>query len=74
MLGRKQMPINEHKIDCAAFSVVKLEDADEDDRQYWLSKMPLERWEGMEVIRQVIYGYDPATTRLQRVLEVVERE
>lgn len=62
-----------HRIDRSAFSVVKLNEADEDDRQYWLSKTPLERWEGMEVIRQVIYGYDPTTTRLQRVLEVVRR-
>lgn len=65
--------MEQHRIDRSAFSVVKLNEADEDDRQYWLNKTPLERWEGMEVIRQVIYGYDPTTTRLQRVLEVVRR-
>jgi hypothetical protein len=26
----------------------------------------------VELQRQIIYGYDPATTRLQRVFEVVE--
>ena len=42
------------------------------DRAYWLSKTPAERWEALELLRQIAYGYDPATARLQRVLEVVE--
>jgi hypothetical protein len=29
--------------------------------------------EAIEVMRQIIYGYDPATTRLQRVLEITEQ-
>lgn len=44
-----------------------------DEKGYWLSKTPSERLEAIEQIRQIVYGYDPATTRLQRVLEVVER-
>jgi hypothetical protein len=42
------------------------------DRAYWLSKTPAERWEALELLRQIAYGYDPATERLQRVLEIVE--
>ena len=42
------------------------------DREYWLSKTPDERFEALELLRQIAYGYDPATARLQRVLEVVE--
>ena len=42
------------------------------DRQYWMSKTPAERFEALELLRQIAYGYDPATARLQRVLEVVE--
>ena len=42
------------------------------DRQYWMSKTPEERFEALELLRQIAYGYDPATARLQRVLEVVE--
>ena len=56
------------RIDRSAFSVVKLSEADEADRQYWLSKTPLERLEAMELIRQVIYGYDPAAARMERTL------
>lgn len=41
-----------------------------DDRQYWLRRTPQERLEALEYLRQVTYGYDPATARLQRLLEV----
>jgi len=44
-----------------------------DDREYWHRRTPEERLEAVELMRQIIYGYDPATTRLQRVLEIVER-
>ena len=30
--------------------------------------------QALELMRQIIYGYDPATARLQRVFEVVELE
>ena len=41
------------------------------DRQYWLSKTPDERFEALEILRQIAYGYDPAPERLQRVLEII---
>jgi hypothetical protein len=44
-----------------------------DEKSYWLSKTPSERLEAVELMRQIIYGYDPSTTRLQRVLEVAQR-
>jgi hypothetical protein len=44
------------------------------DRQYWLSKTPAERFEALELLRQIAYGYDPATERLQRLLEIAELE
>lgn len=42
------------------------------DRQYWMSKTPEERFEALELLRQIAYGYDPATARLQRVFEVAK--
>ena len=48
-------------------------EASEQDRAYWLSKTIDERITALELLRQIHYGYDPATERLQRVLEVVER-
>ena len=44
------------------------------DRSYWMSRTPAERFEALELLRQIAYGYDPVTTRLQRVLEVSKLE
>jgi hypothetical protein len=61
------------KLDRTAFSISSLEEPS-DENAYWLSKTPLERLEALEIMRQIVYGYDPSTTRLQRILEVVDRE
>ena len=60
------------RMDKTAFSVGSLHE-DSDEKAYWLSRSPEERLEAIEILRQVAYGYDPATSRLSRVLEVVER-
>jgi hypothetical protein len=44
-----------------------------DEKSYWLSKTPYERLTALELMRQIIYGYDPSATRLQRVFEVAKR-
>jgi hypothetical protein len=54
-------------IEKTAFSAVSLFD-ESDEKEYWLSKSPDARLEAIEIIRQVVYGYDPSSTRLQRVL------
>jgi len=61
------------KLDKSVFSVSGLEDPP-DDRAYWLSRPPEERLAAMEFLRQMVYGYDPATARVERVLEIVELE
>lgn len=60
-----------HKIDQTAFSVGSLFD-ESDEKAYWLSKTPHERLEAIEFMRQILYGYDPSSTRLQRVLTITE--
>lgn len=65
--------LTEFKLDNSAVSVVPLSQTD-DDLEFWLPKTPKERLEALEFVRQVFYGYDPATTRLQRVFEFVKRE
>jgi hypothetical protein len=59
------------QVDRTALSVTALDD-DANDLDYWLSKTPDQRMEALELLRQVIYGYDPADARLQRILEVVD--
>ena len=63
----KQLP----KLDKTAFSVVSLREP-HTDRAYWHSKTPQERLAAVEVSRRMVYGYDRATSRLQRFLEVAE--
>lgn len=57
-------------------TVVVVQSLDEppDDIVYWASKTPAERLEALELMRQIAYGYDPATTRLERVLEIADLE
>jgi hypothetical protein len=65
--------ITEVKMDKTAFSVVALGE-DSDEKSYWQSKTPQERLETVELLRQLNYGYDPATAGLQRVLTIAELE
>jgi hypothetical protein len=61
------------RLDRSAFQITALDD-DATEREYWRAKSPAERMEALELIRQIVYGYDPATTRLQRILEIAELE
>ena len=65
------MPDDELHLDRSYFQVARLDEPD-DAKAYWLAKSPQERLEALEFLRQSVYGYDPATTRLQRVLEIAE--
>jgi len=61
------------KLDKTVFSIVSsFEEADRQDKEYWLSRTPLERLQYMELLRRINYGSN-ATARLQRVLEIAER-
>ena len=60
------------RVDRSVYEIVSLDD-DVADREYWHKKTPAERLEALELMRQIVYGYDP-TARLQRVLEVTELE
>jgi hypothetical protein len=43
------------------------EQADKEDREFWHSKTPEERLAAAELLRQIAYGYDAATARIQKV-------
>ncbi|GJM41029.1 MAG: hypothetical protein DHS20C20_13110 [Ardenticatenaceae bacterium] len=60
------------KIDKTALSITSLEE-DTDEIAYWQQKTPQERLAALELMRQIVYGYDPATCRLQRVLTITQR-
>jgi hypothetical protein len=54
------------------FSVTSLTDENMEDKTYWFHKSPKERLIALEYLRQVMYSYDPDTTRLQRVFEIAQ--
>ena len=43
-----------------------------DDKAYWATKTPDERLAALELMRQVMFGYDPSTARIQRVLTIAQ--
>jgi hypothetical protein len=60
------------KFNLTTLSIANLNDEDKEDRAYWLLKSPKERLIALEYLRQVMYGYDPNTSRLQRVFEIAK--
>jgi len=60
------------QIDKSHLSVGDFKSTDNNDKEYWLSKSFQERLEAIEYLRQIMFGYDPDTERLQRFLEVVK--
>lgn len=65
------MDIDSLRVDRNVFRVDSLS-GDSGDRAYWKSRTPAERMEYLELLRQINYGYDPATARLQRFFEVAK--
>ena len=65
------LPENSSRVDRSAFEVTTLS-TQQNDMAYWQTKTPAERIEALETIRQIVYGYDPATARLQKVLSVTK--
>jgi hypothetical protein len=63
--------IDTFKMDKQTLTVTSLSE-ESDEKEYWLSKTPQERLEALELMRQINYGYNPITDRLQRVLEVAK--
>ena len=59
------------KIDRKAISFSTL-DNNENDLKYWLSKTAVERLQAVELLRILMFSYDPTTERLQRVFETAE--
>ncbi len=62
------------KLDKRAFSVASsFEEAEKQDKAYWLSRKPQERLLQVEILRRINYG-NLATKRMKRVLEVARRD
>ena len=47
-------------------------EAEAAERAHWLLKTPQERLAAAEQLRQIAYGYDATTARVQEVFEFIE--
>jgi len=65
--------LQDMKMDKTRFSSAALSN-ESDEAAYWQARTPQARLEALELMRQVMYGYDPSTDRLQRLLTVTQRE
>lgn len=62
----------EAKVDRKSWTIGSLDDPAtlrNDEIAYWLARSPADRLAYVEQLRQINYGYDPSTARLQRILE-----
>jgi hypothetical protein len=66
-------PLEALRMDKTVFSVISLKDAGSDDKEFWRTQSTTARLQALEFMRQVMYGYDPITDRVERVLEVIKR-
>lgn len=64
--------VKDIKIDRSAITVSRLTDKP-GERAYWHSRTASERLQAVETLRQLNYGYNQSTARLQRVLEITQR-
>jgi hypothetical protein len=63
--------LSAYNLDKTAFAVGDVS-GPSDEPAFWAAKTPQERMSALEFMRVIAYGYDPATARLQRLLEVAE--
>jgi hypothetical protein len=52
------------------FKITSIRDGN--DRDYWKQKSYEERLEALELLRRIIFGYDPSTARLQRTITITQ--
>ncbi|GEM_PF-483286 len=61
----------ENRLNKSVITVSSLTD-ESDEKEYWFLTTPQERLTALEIMRQINYGYDPTTARLQRFFEIAE--
>ncbi len=65
--------IQDMKMDKTQFSIASLSEKS-DEAVYWQAQTSQARLEALELMRQVMYGYDPSTARLERLFEIAQLE
>ncbi len=66
-------PLDALRMDKTVISVISLKNAG-DDKEFWRTQSTTARLQALELMRQVMYGYDPISDRVERVFTVIERK
>ena len=61
------------KINKKSISIASASEFESNDLNFWKFKTPEERLEAIEFMRQINFGYDPSTERLQRLLTITQQ-
>ena len=61
-------PAKPSTIESPVVRLLSRREAEREDRVYWHTKTPQERLAAAEQLRQLAFGYDPATARIQAVV------
>ena len=65
---------NSETVEAFPVRLLSREKAEQEDRVFWHSKTPAERLAAAEQLRQVAYGYDASTARIQAVVVRTRRK
>lgn len=61
------------KVDKTAFSTTSFKERDIARKKHWQSMSVAERMSALETMRISLFGYNPTTCRLQRILKITTR-
>jgi hypothetical protein len=61
-------PVNIATVESFTVRLLSRQEAEREDRVFWHAKTPAERLTAAEQLRQIAYGYDAATARIQPVV------
>jgi hypothetical protein len=61
------------RINRSAITICTREEAAREERQFWLSRTPIERLQHLETLRELNYGREVLDQKVQKVFEVLER-
>jgi hypothetical protein len=70
---RRRTPLEALRMDKTAFSVISLKESG-NDKEFWRTQSTAARLQALELMRQVMYGYDPISARVERIFTVIERK
>ena len=60
--------VNSTPVESVAARLLSRQEAEQEDRLFWHSRTPAERLAAAEQLRQVAYGYDASSARIQTVV------